>query len=201
MFRLIAIDFSQKSPHFFLLSPTSPCELFEREVTYPSNLKVVRALNNYSLVFVIFINFSGQLKDWVGQVLFLVSCLKGQVEKYVNVEAWYVKYFFYNLPYLISCNIYLYVLIEITPFEAKPIRLYQVVHKRYYCVFKIVLVWKIFLNFHDYSMCKYIFLLIYCNIIWTLFFTHKLCIKRAVPYCSAKHFTWCTTFLNYLTPV
>ena len=113
----------------------------------------------------------------------------------------YVKYFFYNLPYLISCNIYIYVLIEITPFEAKPIRLYQVVHKRYYCVFKIVLVWKIFLNFHDYSMCKYIFLLIYCNIIWTLFFTHKLCIKRAVPYCSAKHFTWCTTFLNYLTPV
>jgi hypothetical protein len=30
-----------------------------------------------------FINFFGQLKDWVGQVhvLFLVSCLKGQVEK------------------------------------------------------------------------------------------------------------------------
>jgi hypothetical protein len=40
-----------------------------------------------SLVFVIFINFFGQLKDWVGQVLFLVSCPKGQVEKYVNVEA------------------------------------------------------------------------------------------------------------------
>jgi hypothetical protein len=39
------------------------------------------------LVFVIFINFFGQLKDWVGQVLFLVSCPKGQVEKYVNVEA------------------------------------------------------------------------------------------------------------------
>ena len=32
--------------------------------------------------------FFGQLKDWVGQVLFLVSCPKGQVEKYVNVEAW-----------------------------------------------------------------------------------------------------------------
>ena len=46
------------------------------------------ALDNYSLVFVIFINFFGQLKDWVGQVLFLVSCPKGQVEKYVNVEAW-----------------------------------------------------------------------------------------------------------------
>ena len=45
------------------------------------------ALDNYSLVFVIFINFFGQLKDWVGQVLFLVSCPKGQVEKYVNVEA------------------------------------------------------------------------------------------------------------------
>ena len=45
------------------------------------------ALDNYSLVFVIFINFFGQLKDWVGKVLFLVSCPKGQVEKYVNVEV------------------------------------------------------------------------------------------------------------------
>ena len=45
MFRLIAIDFSQKSPHFSLLSPTSPCELSEREVTSPSNLKVVGALS------------------------------------------------------------------------------------------------------------------------------------------------------------
>jgi hypothetical protein len=68
--------------------PTSPCELSEREVTSSSNLKVVGALDNYSLVFVIFINFFGQLKDWVGQVLFSVSCLKGQVEKYANVEAW-----------------------------------------------------------------------------------------------------------------
>jgi len=42
---------------------------------------------NYSLVFVIFINFFGQLKDLVGQVLFLVSCPKGQIKKYVNVEA------------------------------------------------------------------------------------------------------------------
>ena len=67
--------------------PTSPCELSEREVTSPSNLKVVGALDNYSLVSVIFINYFGQLKDWVGQVLFLVSCPKGQVEKYVNVEA------------------------------------------------------------------------------------------------------------------
>ena len=41
---LIAINFSQKSPHFSLLSSTSPCDLFEREVTSPSNLKVVRAL-------------------------------------------------------------------------------------------------------------------------------------------------------------
>jgi hypothetical protein len=41
----------------------------------------VGALDN-SLVFVIFINF-------FGKVLFLVSCPKGQVEKYVNVEAWY----------------------------------------------------------------------------------------------------------------
>ena len=44
MFRLIAINFSQKSPHFSLLSPTSPCELSEREVTSPYNLKVVGAL-------------------------------------------------------------------------------------------------------------------------------------------------------------
>ena len=66
---------------------TSACELSEGEVTFPSNLKVVGALDNYSLVFVIFINFFWQLKDWVGQVLFLVSCPKGQVEKYVNVEA------------------------------------------------------------------------------------------------------------------
>ena len=52
MFRLIAIDFS-------LLSPTSLCELSEGEVTSPSNLKVVGAPDNYSLVFVIFINFFG----------------------------------------------------------------------------------------------------------------------------------------------
>ena len=43
-FQLIAINFSQKSPHFSLLSPTSPCGLSEREVTSHSNLKVVRAL-------------------------------------------------------------------------------------------------------------------------------------------------------------
>jgi hypothetical protein len=60
MFRLIAIDFYPKSPHF---STTSPCELSEREVTSPFNLKVVGALDNYSLVFVIFINFFGQLKE------------------------------------------------------------------------------------------------------------------------------------------
>jgi hypothetical protein len=87
MFRLIAIDFSQKSPHFSLLFPISPCELFEREVTSPSNLKVVGALDNYSLVFVIFKKNFGQLKDWVGQVLFLVSCPKGQVKHNVNVEV------------------------------------------------------------------------------------------------------------------
>jgi hypothetical protein len=57
MFRLIAINFSQKSPHFSL------CQLSEREVTSPSNLKVVGALDNYYLVFVIFINFFRQLKD------------------------------------------------------------------------------------------------------------------------------------------
>jgi hypothetical protein len=64
--------------------PTSLCCL---PLLPMSSLKVVGALDNYSLVFVIFINFFGQLKDWVGQVLFLVSCPKGQVEKYVNVEA------------------------------------------------------------------------------------------------------------------
>jgi hypothetical protein len=47
----------------------------------------VGALGDYSLVFVIFINFFGQRKDWVGHVLFLVSCPKGQVEKYNNVDA------------------------------------------------------------------------------------------------------------------
>jgi hypothetical protein len=95
MFRLIAIDYSQKSPHFSLLSPTSPCGLSEREATSPSNLKVVGALDNYSLVFVISINFFGQLKDCVRQVLFLVSCPKGQVEKYVNVEPCYIIRFVY----------------------------------------------------------------------------------------------------------
>jgi hypothetical protein len=50
------------SPHFSLLSPTSPCQLSEREVASSSNLKVVGALDNYYLVFVIFINFFGQLK-------------------------------------------------------------------------------------------------------------------------------------------
>ena len=58
-----AIDFSQKYLHFSMLSTTSPCELSEREVTSPSNLKVVGALDNYSLVFVFFLNFFGQLKD------------------------------------------------------------------------------------------------------------------------------------------
>jgi hypothetical protein len=47
MFRLIAINFSQKSHHFSLLSSTSPCELSEREVTSPSNLKVVRAQSDW----------------------------------------------------------------------------------------------------------------------------------------------------------
>jgi hypothetical protein len=51
MFRLIAINFSQKSPHFSLLSPTSPCELSEKEVTSPSNLKVVRALHDVNIFF------------------------------------------------------------------------------------------------------------------------------------------------------
>ena len=65
-----AIDFSQKYLHFSMLSPTSPCELSEREVTSPSNLKVVGALDNYSLVFVFFLNF-------FGQVIFLVKSSEG----------------------------------------------------------------------------------------------------------------------------
>jgi hypothetical protein len=97
MFQLIEFDFSQKSPHFSLLSPTSP-----------SNLKVVGALDNYSLVFVIFIKFSGQLKDWVGQVLFLVSCPKGQVEKYVSVEAWHIKSNQINLYIVLVTSKYMY---------------------------------------------------------------------------------------------
>jgi hypothetical protein len=43
MFRLIAINFSQKSP-------TSPCELSERDVTSPSNLKVVGALSKEKIL-------------------------------------------------------------------------------------------------------------------------------------------------------
>ena len=63
MFRLIAIDFPQKSPHFSL------------------NLKVVGALGNYSLVFVIFINFFWTTKRLSRtSTFFLISCLKGQVK-------------------------------------------------------------------------------------------------------------------------
>ena len=87
MFRLIAIDLSQKSPHFSLLSPNFPCELSEREVTSPSNLKVVGALDNYSLIFVIFINFFRTTNRLSRTSTFLVSCPKGQVKKCVNVEA------------------------------------------------------------------------------------------------------------------
>ena len=54
MFRLIAINLSQKSPHFSLLSPTSPCELPEREVTSLSNLKVVGALYTHSAIYILF---------------------------------------------------------------------------------------------------------------------------------------------------
>jgi hypothetical protein len=50
MFRLIAIDFSQKSPHFSLLSLTSPGELSEREVTSLSNLKVVQGHMEQSVI-------------------------------------------------------------------------------------------------------------------------------------------------------
>jgi hypothetical protein len=52
--KLNSYDRAMIAPHFSLLSPTSPCELSEREVTSPFNLKVVGALDNYSLVFVIF---------------------------------------------------------------------------------------------------------------------------------------------------
>jgi hypothetical protein len=48
----------------------------------------IQIADNYSLVFIIFIIFFGQLKDWVGQVLFLVSCPKGQVKQIFNVEGW-----------------------------------------------------------------------------------------------------------------
>ena len=47
-------------------------------------------------MFVIFISFFGQLKDWVGQVLLLVSCPKGQIKKYANVEAWTDVGFFWS---------------------------------------------------------------------------------------------------------
>jgi hypothetical protein len=57
------------------------CETITQNILYMAD--------NYSLVFVIFINFFGQLKDWVEQVLFLLSCPKGQVKQNVNVEACY----------------------------------------------------------------------------------------------------------------
>jgi hypothetical protein len=47
-------------------------------------ISVKMTADNYSLVLIIFINFFGQLKDWVKQVLFLVSCPKGQVKNNVN---------------------------------------------------------------------------------------------------------------------
>ena len=77
MIRLIAIDFSQKSPHFSLWA-------LWKEATSPSTLKVVEALDNYSLVFVIFINFWEIEMD---KYFFQLAVRKGQVEKYVNVEA------------------------------------------------------------------------------------------------------------------
>jgi hypothetical protein len=40
--------------------------MFARQ--YPKHFTQIA--DNYSLVFVIFINFFGQLKNWVGQVLF-----------------------------------------------------------------------------------------------------------------------------------
>jgi hypothetical protein len=55
-FQSVAISFSHKSPHFSLLSSTSPCELYEREVTFFSNLKVVRALKCLSEVLYICAN-------------------------------------------------------------------------------------------------------------------------------------------------
>jgi hypothetical protein len=67
------------------VSPLLPVSSLKEKSLLPLIWTVVGALDNYSLVFVIFINFFGQLKDWVGQVPFLVSCPKGQVEKYVNV--------------------------------------------------------------------------------------------------------------------
>jgi len=51
MFRLIAINLSQKSPHFslYMMFTISSCELSEREVTTPFNLKVVIALGCHEL--------------------------------------------------------------------------------------------------------------------------------------------------------
>jgi hypothetical protein len=40
--------------------------------------------DNCSLVFIIFINLFGQLKYWVGQVLFLVSLIKKIIERFWN---------------------------------------------------------------------------------------------------------------------
>jgi hypothetical protein len=69
-------------------------EFWEKSIAINRNI-VSRPLNN----------FFEQLKDWVGQVLFLVSCPKGQVEKYVNVEAC-IQSINYNTLLLLPANMY-----------------------------------------------------------------------------------------------
>jgi hypothetical protein len=93
MFRLIPIDFSQKSPHFSLLSPTSPCELSERKVTSPSNLKVnVHLLVSYKTcvvikrvfpyyIWILIIYCSFKKGGQVSTLTYFSSCPFGQLTK------------------------------------------------------------------------------------------------------------------------
>jgi hypothetical protein len=69
-----------------MLSPTSPCELSEREVTSPSNLKVVGALDNYSLVFVSFLlNFDEIVIGWQASTLtYFSTCPFGRLTKKIT---------------------------------------------------------------------------------------------------------------------
>ena len=91
MFRLIAINFSQKSSHFSLLSSTSPCELSEREVTSPSNLKVV---NGRKTVFVNVDCLTHSLLIWMVE---LICSLLQQQDIIFNIISLFKTYFIFQL--------------------------------------------------------------------------------------------------------
>jgi hypothetical protein len=88
-FQSVAISFSHKSPHFSLLSSTSPCELYEREVTFFSNLKVVRALKCLSEVLYICANVTKNIYQHLSFSLSLFMWLRfhrAHTEKWKTTE-------------------------------------------------------------------------------------------------------------------